>query len=316
MLTKKKIFLSIIIPCYNNEKFIKTCLSSVSIEKSGLIEIIIINDGSKDQSLKIIKNYINKKKISNFTKVITQKNHGLGYARNIGIKNAKGKYITFLDSDDLFINKFVNKILKIIQLYNYDIIEFGFFRFNYSIQEGLKTYKPIYSFEGFYLMKDVLLDIFSKTVWYASTRIYKKKLWNNIKFPDNFFYEDHMTIYKIFLKAKSIFFIKKPFLAYRFNKNSITSNLSRKHLNDLITFYFTLKNNNIFLKIMRLRTARTISYMRYKLNIDILDYIKVKNLISRMKLNFKTLIKLRIADIFYYLSPNFYDRINKFRLNK
>jgi len=315
-LNNKSILLSIIIPCYNTEKFIVECIKSVTEIKNNFIEIIIINDGSTDNSFKIIKNYIFKKKLSNYIKLISQKNHGLGYSRNVGIKKARGKYITFLDSDDLFIEKFIPKIVSFIKKNNYDIIEYGFFRFFCSKNNKLKKYKSLYKYEGRYLIKDILLDIFSKTVWYASIRIYDKKLWKNIKFPNNFYYEDQMTIYKIFLKAKSIFFFKKPFLGYRISKSSITENIKSKHINDLIDFYFSLKNKNIYFKIMKLRIARTISYMRYKLNERIFDYKKIKKEISLMNLDLKIIIKLRLPDTFYYLFPNFYDLINQLRIKK
>lgn len=312
---KKKFLLSIIIPCYNNEKYIRKSLESVTNNKSDLTEIIVINDGSNDNSLKIIKNYINKNKLKN-VKVISHKNHGPGYSRNIGIKKSQGEYIAFLDSDDLFINNFLPKIIPIVQKCKYDIIEFGFFRFYNSLKNGLKTYKPIYDFEGCYLLKKILLDIFSKTVWYPSTRIYKKKLWKNIKFPDSLYYEDQMTIYKVFMKAKTIFFLKKPFLAYRFTKTSITENIDKKHINDLISFYFSIKNKDDYLKIMKLRVARTISYMRYKLNFRINDYKKIKKEILLMHLNIKIIRKLYVSDIIYFLFPNFYDFFNRYRIKK
>ena len=88
---------SVIIPVYNVEKFIGKCLDSVFKQTYSDYEIVAVNDGSTDSSLKILENYqINNPKL----KIISQKNKGLGGARNTGISNAKGEFLIFLDSDD------------------------------------------------------------------------------------------------------------------------------------------------------------------------------------------------------------------------
>ena len=96
--------ISIIIPIYNSEKYLPLCLNSVISQTLFNIEIICINDGSKDNSSQILNEYKNK---DNRIKIIAQKNQGSGIARNNGIKISKGKFITFMDSDDLYPNKFI-----------------------------------------------------------------------------------------------------------------------------------------------------------------------------------------------------------------
>ena len=88
---------SIVIPVYNVEKYLKQCLESVVNQTLDKIEVICINDGSTDNSLNILKEY--EKKYNNII-IIDQENKGPGFARNIGMKRASGKYIYFLDSDD------------------------------------------------------------------------------------------------------------------------------------------------------------------------------------------------------------------------
>ena len=83
---------SIIIPVYNVENYIKKCLDSVFAQTEKDYEVIVVNDGTKDNSMDIVKNYD--------VKIVNQKNQGLSEARNTGLKNAKGEYILFLDSDD------------------------------------------------------------------------------------------------------------------------------------------------------------------------------------------------------------------------
>ena len=100
--------LSIIIPIYNVEQYIEQCLVSILNKTYKDIEIILVNDGSKDNSMKIIKKYLSDKRI----KVINKKNGGLSSARNVGLKIATGEYIAFVDSDDWI------RIDKLVELYN------------------------------------------------------------------------------------------------------------------------------------------------------------------------------------------------------
>ena len=100
----KIINISIIIPVYNSEKTISLCLNSIMKQSIKNIEIICIDDGSTDKSLKILKEF---KNLDNRIKVISQKNQGSGVARNIGIKISKGLFIAFIDSDDTYPNNFI-----------------------------------------------------------------------------------------------------------------------------------------------------------------------------------------------------------------
>ena len=104
--------LSVIIPCYNVEDYVGKCIESVLDNKIKDIEIILVNDGSKDNTLDIIKKY---EKEHKEIKVIDQKNGGLSDARNTGLSVATGKYVTFLDSDDYVdSNMYVSKLKKMI----------------------------------------------------------------------------------------------------------------------------------------------------------------------------------------------------------
>ena len=108
--------LSIIIPFYNSEKHLNSCLNSICKQIKHEIEIILINDFSKDNSVQICKKFIKKYK---FLKLINvKKNKGVSYCRNLGIKNSKGKYICFLDSDDKYIKGSIKIILRYINKFN------------------------------------------------------------------------------------------------------------------------------------------------------------------------------------------------------
>lgn len=109
--TEKPVF-SVIIPLYNKEKYIKRAINSVLKQTYQNFEIIVINDGSTDNSLSVIKSIKDKR-----VKIFNQKNLGVSNARNKGIKKAKGEYIAFLDADDKFLNNYLETIVQLILKY-------------------------------------------------------------------------------------------------------------------------------------------------------------------------------------------------------
>ena len=111
-------------PVYNAENFLSKNLTFFKNIKRDDIELLIVNDGSTDNSLEIIKSY----SIKNCT-IIDQENHGVSYSRNVGIKKAKGKYISFLDCDDFLNDNIFETIDKYIND-NYDVIRYSFSFFN------------------------------------------------------------------------------------------------------------------------------------------------------------------------------------------
>ena len=146
--------ISIVIPVYNVEKYVKETLISVKNQDSEPDEVIIINDGSTDNSYEIIKEF---KKLSKW-KILQTKNQGLGLTRNYGKSLAKSEYIYFLDSDDMLENNFVYEIKKTINLYNKpDIILFSgkIFSNNESINQKINLK---FSLEGQYFRGDRLLS--------------------------------------------------------------------------------------------------------------------------------------------------------------
>ena len=120
--------ISIIIPAYNCEKYIITCLDSIYKQDydSKNYEVIIIDDGSKDKTNKLIQKYIKDK--NNFL-LITTENHGVSHARNVGIDNSKSKYIMFVDSDDLLAEGSLEYMDKIMNNDNFDLYQFSEFTF-------------------------------------------------------------------------------------------------------------------------------------------------------------------------------------------
>ncbi len=134
---------SIIIPIYNAEKYIKRCIDTIINQTYKNIEIIIINDGSTDNSINLINKYKNK---DNRIIVINQKNAGVSVARNNGIKKSDGKYVMFVDIDDWIELTMVEEMVKIIKEQEVDIVRCNFFR-NYEDNTQKK---------GYYYDKDII----------------------------------------------------------------------------------------------------------------------------------------------------------------
>ena len=118
--------ISIIIPVYNAEKYLDRCFESILANKYDKLEIIPVNDGSKDNSQKIIEQY--KEKYPDIFKPIIEENQGIGKARNNGLEQASGEYIMFIDNDDFIDNDYIMKHVKELENDDYDIIISGYKR--------------------------------------------------------------------------------------------------------------------------------------------------------------------------------------------
>lgn len=221
-----KPLVSVIIPFYNTEKFIKECLNSVLNQTLKNIEILCIDDGSTDYSHQIVEKYSqNNKRI----KLLTQKNQGAGIARNNGIKISKGEYIVFMDSDDKYPYDDILETLYKKAKENNALIAGGEMGedLSYSIkQEFYGIYKK-YKFqeEGFIKFKDYQFN-------YGYTRfIYKKDflIEHNIFFPRYLRYEDPIFFVEVMHKAKEFYAIPKITYAYRINHKILVWNATKVH---------------------------------------------------------------------------------------
>lgn len=205
----KNIDYSIIIPIYNCEKYIEKCIISVINQKYENFELILINDGSTDKSFEVCKKY---KENDNRIICISKNNSGVSDTRNVGIKNAKGKYILFLDSDDYIEENYLLCINKMITQYpDVQLINFGFYSEVYSIQGEvlssdtvnaeflyLKNKDEINKYLVYLWDKHMLYNIWNKV--YIKDIIIK----NKIRFPNYNFGED-MEFNKKYLDKISIF---------------------------------------------------------------------------------------------------------------
>lgn len=209
--------ISIIIPVYNVEKYLSTCLDSVINQTYQNLEIILVNDGSTDACPKICEEYAAK---DNRIKVIHKQNGGLSDARNTGYQMATGEYIAFVDGDDVIALDLYKILYEKSILHNADIVECSFVKF--SDEKDLKNF-VLESSEEIELEAEKALELLLKeklkqVVW---NKIYKKRIINNFPFKKGKIHEDEFWTYRIFARAKKIVKINTPLYFYRQQNNSI-----------------------------------------------------------------------------------------------
>ena len=205
--------LSIIVPVYNVENYIKECLESLVNQSLTDYEIIVVNDGSTDNSQLIIDKY--KNHYPNLIKSYHKSNGGLSDARNYGLKISNGDYITFVDSDDYVDEHLYMHAMKKIEDEKLDILLFGFIREN-------SHQRKIVNLEKYENIKETYI----KNHPNACNKIFKRELWtdNNVLFPLGLWYEDVAIIPCLIQYTNRIGVLDGYYYHYRMRDNSITSN--------------------------------------------------------------------------------------------
>ena len=256
--------LSLIVPVYNVEKYLDKCLSSLVNQTLKDIEIIVVNDGSPDNSQSIIDKYV--KKYPNIVFSYKKKNGGLSSARNYGIKKAKGEYIGFVDSDDYVDLNLFESMYNEAKKENADVVGCQV-KFDYKDRSNYNEINKTIFNKSIVESPDILLEIKS----YAPNKIYKRDFWNNNKFEfPNQFFEDSALIYNVLVSANKVCCIFDAFYHYnRTNETSITRIVDNrmydifKSCDSILNYY---KNNN-----------------SYEIIKDKVDYICIKHIIYRIK---------------------------------
>ncbi|MFE8701747.1 glycosyltransferase family 2 protein [Cytobacillus sp. FJAT-54145] len=234
--------ISVIIPVYNVQQYIKECIQSVVDQTLKDIEILVIDDGSKDASIDIVKVF-NDKRI----KIFTKKNGGLSSARNVGINNSVGEYIAFLDSDDFLLSREALEEMYILaNKNNSDIVVGNALRY-YTESNNYPVFRDSDLFvESTLETEEFLINFYSKKSMYAGVglNLYKSSLLrNNTYFKEGILHEDEQFTPRVFLKAKRITIYPKEFYCYRQREGSITKVKDKtKNSIDIINTCFELES--------------------------------------------------------------------------
>ena len=255
--------ISIIVPVYNTAKYLDKCIQTLINQTLENIEIIFIDDGSEDNSVEILKNYAKKDKR---IRILKQNHKRQGAARNYGLSIAQGEYIGFVDSDDWVKLDMFEKLYYQAKETDSDIVMCSMNTFEDGTNKIIvNTYNTLdifnqKFFENTFTPQDTLNFIFNISVS-PYNKIYRKSLIdkNNIKFPENIYFEDNAFFFQSWLNAKKISLLNQKLYQYRKSTASTTKNDKNK-LDIFKTLDLTkniLEENNYY---NRLKT----DYLRYK----------------------------------------------------
>lgn len=247
-----KPLISIVVPVYNVEKYIHECLESILNQSYKNIEVIIVNDGTLDNSIAKIEDLLKDKR----TRLISQVNQGLSAARNTGIKAALGEYISFIDSDDKVKSSFIETLYDKANETNADIVRGSFRNFDGNIPEGWITDFNISPSRGTEALRYFLNNNVSFVVWsslYRTTFLRE----NRLEFTEGILLEDGDFTTRSYINASVVATSDAPNYYYRVRPGSIlTSNNAQrmsqsesKVIQNFINWYESITNHEIKLLI-------------------------------------------------------------------
>lgn len=218
--------ISIIIPFYNVENYIENCINSVKSQTFTDFECFLIDDKSTDRSLLKATNAIAGD--SRFRIIQHKTNLKQGAARNTGLDNASGEWIVFLDSDDQWENNFLEKMYTEATTSQVDIVVCQYQKVNDS--GNVIEVLPL-PFSGVITCKNLLVEAFLETPSPVN-KIYRRTLWEHLRFPTDIFYEDLATIFQTVFYAQNVKFIHEaPYLYYQ-RVGSTTKKFNEKQIDD------------------------------------------------------------------------------------
>jgi glycosyltransferase involved in cell wall biosynthesis len=310
-----KIQLSIIVPVYNVEDYIRDCLQSVFKQIPEAVEIIVVDDGSPDRSMEIVRREFHHWIENGYLVLLEQENKGPGAARNAGLACATGRYIGFLDSDDVLLDGFFDELMDRIQLGVADVFEYGFKRFKTTDTLESQPYRRLYPFTGLKTIASVRNTVFCKTRWYPSLRVYRRSVLAGFRFPEAVHYEDTMSIPSIFLKNFFIHYTDKPLLGYRDRPGSITSRHTHADMQSLHAYYLTVPADGIQAqRLMKIGLARTLAYFYSEMGATDFPMQSIINDMSVISIDGRSRKALDWSDWLFFKVPRLYMLINSLRV--
>lgn len=300
----QKELISVIVPIYNVEQYLEKCINSIIKQTYKNLEIILVNDGSPDNCLKICEKSAKEDKR---IKVINKENGGLSDARNKGLDIMTGKYITFVDSDDYIDSKTIEELYTNLKQNNADIsicnlnnVYPSGKEIKYAFKEKNLVVTGINKFYNLY-------NSYSTPTIIACAKLYKSEVFNQIRYPVGKIHEDEAIIAEILNKVSVVSYFDKALYNYFQRKDSITNTFSLKRLDIIevhekrIEFY---SQNNLENNLLKLEY---IAYLKVFVKFIIpglrqieeteklkLYQAKIKSINKNIKANFKLNLKEKI----------------------
>ncbi|HGL8071270.1 TPA: glycosyltransferase family 2 protein [Streptococcus pneumoniae] len=236
---------SVIIPVYNVEKYLRRCLDSVVNQTYKDIEVILVNDGSPDNSKEICEEYV--AKYSNI-QLINQKNAGLGAARNTGLQYITGNAVTFVDSDDWLELDAIEYYVASMKKSDADIVVTQMIRkkeyFSNEGTNGTTIKEEVLNQEQF-AKKYFKIDG-NNIEYYACAKLYKREIAREVKYPVGLFAEDVPAAFGYIIRSQKIFYSTKVTYNYFFNDNSLTAKFTDKDFDLEKIWYLVVEEAKVY----------------------------------------------------------------------
>lgn len=300
--------ISVIVPVYKVEPYLRECVDSILNQTFGDFELILIDDGSPDRCPDICDNY---KKIDERIIVVHKENGGLSSSRNAGLDIARGDYISFIDGDDYVDCHFLNILYKRIKDTNSDCVACNFARISENgnlLDENSNSREFVISAELYY--DSEYNDAIFMVAW---NKLYKASIFEKLRYPVGKIHEDEFVIDRIIYKSKKIAYTPKPLYFYRQRPGSImqTENNLEKTIVLMELYYdktkFFSDIENLTLSNKYYIRAFNILIKNYKCLHKNKDY---KIIFFKMKKIYKKRKKSKTESLFYF-SPCLYFFVNK-----
>lgn len=231
--------ISVIVPVYNCEKYVGRCIESIINQTYKNLEIILVNDGSVDNSLSILKDYKNK---DSRIIVIDKKNEGVSTARNAGLQICKGRYITFVDADDWIDNIMYEEMHKILVKQKVDLVRVNYFK-NRSDEEvmfeGPKSEYADRKIEKEKIISEIIPNVLNDKIQALCTTFMYSSQFKTVFSSEIFLGEDKLLLLELLLNMESIYLSNKPYYHYFYNSKSANFNNIdyRKNMSNFICLY-------------------------------------------------------------------------------
>ncbi len=289
-LNDEDFLISIVIPIYNAEKYLEECLNSIKNQTYKNFEVIMVNDGSKDESETICKRFL---EYDARFRYFTKENGGVSSARNLGLDNVKGDFITFIDSDDWIAENHLELLINSIKKTNSDIVVSCYKEFDNNIDTYYtivytKQEKNLLNFEK--MNRDDFLTIFPKLMSLnvcfnnAVAKLFRKELVNNLRFDTSIKYGEDLDFYfSLYLNVESISYVDELTYVYRIHGDSTTSNFNQEYAKQELSIFkkmfkkiqeIGLPTIHYFNKFQKLLKAR-VNYIKNKVLLnEHLDFLK------------------------------------------
>ena len=282
---KDSVKVSVIIPVYNVENYLKQCLESVINQTLKDIEIICIDDASTDGSISVLNRYAVKDKRIQI--VSNKKNRGLSAVRNDGVKISKGKYLFFLDSDDYIENNALEVLHDLADKKQTDMLGFRWYieREEDYIPDGIEKIVLMSPTEDVVSGEELFIKRVGEGAFnvYACMYLYSRRFLidNNLSFDEEIIYEDQLFFFQVLMEAERVYCIPDRLYHYRIRKDSITNNESNdnllKRLNCLCRIIHVLRNSTITESDRELQYAK-VGYIRRESRIAIDAFTKIDSI--------------------------------------